>query len=388
MKSRIVETAAFSRKRTLLIRLGLAALVFGAPFAASGATSDEDERANVDQQKKLSESDVRRKVMQTIREGVVRKPSEALSMKQLEPLVKNGPSFFREDKPLVSVKAREILPGLLYGSQSATQNMDLYLPFSEEPAPTIILIHGGAFLWGTARGIFDSMIAYFVPRGYAVATINYRLGGEAKFPRAVNDVKAAIRFLRANAKKYDLDPNRFAVGGESAGGYLAAMAGLTGNIGFLDGDNTENRNVSSAVRIVFDWYGPIDFIAMQEQIKKDIPNPPNFSSPTGELPEEVFLGAKMHANPFMSAICNPENYIAFLDPKTAPVFLIQHGEADRIVPVTQSKIFAKKLKKRIGAKKTILDLIPNQDHGAPAIYSELNYEKMHELMQRVFKTKK
>ena len=383
----------FGFRAMLLVSMGLASAI--APMRAEDRP-ERPKRDNGEELMKPVESgsfetdqdslrDARAKARRMIRRAVVASPKDALSMPQLEPLPSQGSWIHREDKPVADVKARETHPGLLYGTQSATQNMDLFLPNSDEPAPVLILVHGGAFLWGCSRGIFDSMIDFFVARGYAVASVNYRLAGEAKFPRAVNDVKAAVRFLRANAKKFRLDPKRFAIGGESAGAYLAAMVGLTANIGFLDGDNPENRDKSAAVSVVFDWYGPIDFIAMQEQIAKKIKGPAPFTNDKGEHPEDAFLGGRLEENLLQAALCNPENYIGVLNLAKAPLFVIQHGTGDRIVPCEQSEIFAKKLQARLGKKKVVLELIPNQDHGAPAIYSQENFRKMHELMQRAFK---
>ena len=113
-----------------------------------------------------------------------------------------------------------------YAAKSPAQKLDIYLPSGgTKPYPVIVTVHGGAFSMGDkADGQQTPMLAA-LDRGYVVVSVNYRLSAEATYPAAVQDVKAAIRFLRANAAEYGLDPGRIAAWGDSAGGYLAAMAG-------------------------------------------------------------------------------------------------------------------------------------------------------------------
>ena len=105
--------------------------------------------------------------------------------------------------------------------------------------------------------------------GYAVASINYRLSGEAKYPAQINDAKAAVRFLRANAAQYKLNPDKFAAFGASAGGNLAALLGTTCGVKELEGEDLGNAGVSSCVQAVVDWFGPIDFLAMDTRIRRN-----------------------------------------------------------------------------------------------------------------------
>jgi acetyl esterase/lipase len=149
--------------------------------------------------------------------------------------VNTGPAVYRD------------LPYVTNGHQR--QKLDLYIPKSEEKLPLIIRIHGGAWLAGSkeSEGPGD-----FVRNGYAVASINYRLSQHAIFPAQIEDCKSAVRYLRANAQKYNLDPNRFAVWGASAGGHLAALLGTTGDVNedVNEFDVGENLNVSSRVQAV------------------------------------------------------------------------------------------------------------------------------------------
>ena len=152
---------------------------------------------------------------------------------------------------------------LAYGPNGERNKLDLYLPpKADSPLPLIIWVHGGAWLGGSKAGGGSAL--RMLGRGYAVASINYRLSNQAKFPAQIEDCKAAVRFLRANAKKYNLDPDRFGAWGASAGGHLVALLGTTGDVKELEGDG-RNKEVSSRVQAVCDWFGPTDLLKMGEQ---------------------------------------------------------------------------------------------------------------------------
>jgi hypothetical protein len=157
------------------------------------------------------------------------------------PEVNTGPIVYR-DLPYVS-------------NGHERQKLDLFLPREGKNLPLIIRVHGGAWMMGTKDW---EKPEDFIRNGYAVASIGYRLSQHAKFPAQIEDCKAAVRFLRANAQKYNLDPNRFAAWGGSAGGHLAAMLGTTGDINEFDVG--ENLSCSSKVQAVVDYFGPTDLI--------------------------------------------------------------------------------------------------------------------------------
>jgi acetyl esterase/lipase len=221
------------------------------------------------------------------------------------------------------------LPYVTNGHQR--QKLDLYLSKSEEKLPLIIRIHGGAWLAGSKEmeGPGD-----YIRRGYAVASINYRLSQHAIFPAQIEDCKAAVRYLRANAQKYNLDPNRFAVWGSSAGGHLAALLGTTGDINEFDVG--ENLSVSSRVQAVVDYFGPTDFLQIEthrlpEGMVHNIP----------DSPESKLIGGLIVDNPEKAEKANPITYIT----KDAPPFLIIHGDKDPLVPHHQSELLEAALKK-------------------------------------------
>ena len=157
---------------------------------------------------------------------------------------------------------------LAYADDSEAQYVDLYVPPMEEPAPLFVLIHGGGFAFNDAQSRqAQFMYHYFADHGFACASVNYRLSTEAAYPAAVCDVKAAVRFLCRNAAEYRIDPERIAVWGESAGGYLACMTALSAPEAFSDtlciGETEDARFEMPAFDALVDYYGCIDFVSQR-----------------------------------------------------------------------------------------------------------------------------
>ena len=254
-----------------------------------------------------------------------------------------------------------------YASKSAAEKLDIHLPSAgSAPYPVIISVHGGAFLMGDkADGQLTPMLAG-LDRGYAVVSVNYRLSSEAKFPAAVNDVKAAIRFLRANASKYGLDPQKFAVWGGSAGGNLVSMVGTGAGVGSLSDPSLGNASQSDAVQAVVDWFGPIDFASMDPQFEESGAGSANHGA--ADSPESQYLGAPLASVPQKVKASDPTTYISADDPP----FLIEHGTVDAQVPVQQSQEFAAALTKSLGSGKVTLKLLDGAGHADPAFSTQDN----------------
>jgi acetyl esterase/lipase len=210
------------------------------------------------------------------------------------------------------------------------QKLDLYLPKDGQKLPLIINIHGGAWLGGSKE--MDVPLDYLA-HGYAVASINYRLSHHALFPAQIEDCKAAVRWLRANATNFSLDPAHFAAWGKSAGGHLAALLGTTG-----DGktfDVGENLDVSSRVQAVVDYFGPTDLLQMDAHRLAD-----GQVHDKSRSPESLLIGGPLQENKDKAARANPITYLK----KDAPPFLICHGDADPAVPHHQSELLEAALK--------------------------------------------
>ncbi|MEI8200164.1 MAG: alpha/beta hydrolase [Eubacteriales bacterium] len=266
-----------------------------------------------------------------------------------------------------------------YASVSDAEKMDIYLPNDGTgPFPVIIAIHGGAFMSGDKTGEL-AYLTQALKSGYAVVSINYRLSGEAIFPAAINDVKAAIRFLRANADTYNLDTDKMATWGGSAGGNLAALAATSGGVTALQDDTLGNAGQSDAVQACIDWFGPINFTTMDDQftasgIAGQVHN-------TADSPESAYLGALITSVPDLVAACNPETYIT----KDDPAFFIQHGTADILIPTQQSIDFAAKLTAVLGADKVTYESLEGAGHGDAAFTTTENVAKAIAFLDSVLK---
>ncbi|HLN53318.1 MAG TPA: alpha/beta hydrolase [Lentimicrobium sp.] len=265
-----------------------------------------------------------------------------------------------------------------YATKSPAQKLDVYIPDEGEgPFPVILSIHGGAFKSGDKGDGQVTPMLEGLKRGYAVVSINYRLSGEAIWPAQIQDVKAAIRWIRANSKQYKLNSEKIAAWGGSAGGHLSAMAGTSGNVKELEDLTQGNADQSSRVQAVVDWFGPTDFIKMDEHAKESkVSNPQIHSIP--DSPESQLIGKNLADAPELVKAANPETYIT----KDDPPFFIQHGSADPLVPYPQSVYFAEKLEKVIGKDKVTCELIPGSGHGGPAFSTSENLNKVFAFLDK------
>jgi acetyl esterase/lipase len=263
-----------------------------------------------------------------------------------------------------STSAPKNLTNVAYGTKSRSEMLDLSIPTAGNgPYPLVILVHRGAFKVGDKLDDGPSADAdASLSKAYATASLNYRLSSEAIFPAAVQDVKAAVRFLRANASKYELDPTRFAAWGRSAGGNLVALLGTTGDQATIfDEPSLGNAGTSSAVQAVVDWYGPSDFLALDSEMERNTPagclgqtEPHN----PADSPESIYLGGAIQTVATLAKATNPITYIATA--KTLPVFSLAAGDSDCLIPHEQSELLNTALK-AAGATSTYT-LVPGAYH--------------------------
>jgi acetyl esterase/lipase len=231
-----------------------------------------------------------------------------------------------------SVKRPRVFRNMAYVTNGHDrQKLDLYLPKEGKSSPLVVLVHGGAWLGGSKEMWRPDK---FLAQGYAVAAVNYRLSQHAIFPAQIEDCKAAVRWLRAHAAQYNIDPNRFAAMGSSAGGHLAAMLGTTGLTTKFDVG--ENLSVSSRVQAVVDEFGPTDLLQMEAH---KLPGTMMHDAP--DSPESRLIGGAVQENKEKATAANPITYIT----KDAPPFLIIHGDNDPLVPHHQSELLEAALKK-------------------------------------------
>jgi acetyl esterase/lipase len=208
-----------------------------------------------------------------------------------------------------------------------------------------------------------NLVVPLLNAGFAVISINHRSSSDAIFPAQIHDVKAAIRYVRANEVKYKLDSNFIGISGSSSGGHLAAMAGTTSNFNELEGDIGNYKNTSSQVDAVVDWFGPTDFLVMDACGSKLVHDA--ISSPESQL-----IGGAIQENKALVMAANPITYVD----KNDPPFLIIHGDKDELVPHCQSEL----LHSALSAKKVASELIivKNGKHGNNGVFADDNFKKM------------
>ena len=258
------------------------------------------------------------------------------------------------------------------------QSLDIFLPDEGDgPFPTIIFIHGGAFWGGDKRDTQNIYLMNGIRRGYAVVNMNHRLSQEAKFPLPVYDVKAGVRFLRANAAKYCLDPDRFAVGGNSAGAYFAALLGTSADVAALEDYSMGNAGVSSRVQAAIGLFGVYD-LTMQSQFTEDSPATGGFKMPNFA---DQFAGVVCREHPELMALTWPGSYVT----KDCAPTLIQGGTADEVVPYEASPELVDRINAVCGDERAILQALEGRTHGHPDYATPENEEKLFAFLDSVLK---
>jgi acetyl esterase/lipase len=269
---------------------------------------------------------------------------------------------------------------LPYARLSPAQNLDIYLPdVGDGPFPVILHIHGGGFAIGDKRDIHVLAFLKGLARGYAVVSVNYRLSGEATFPAGLQDIKAAIRWLRANSRQYHLDGNRIAACGGSSGGNYAAMVCLTAQVAEFDDFSLGNPEYPCNVQVAVDWFGPTDFLKMDEQLEENGFGPSDHGDATS--PESRYLGAKLSEVPLKVELANPMTYVH----EHMPPLMIQHGRLDTMVPVQQSMMFVEKLEKYVSQDRFEFDILEGAGHGDPLFETEENMNRVFSFIEKHLK---
>lgn len=270
-----------------------------------------------------------------------------------------------------------------YANLSESQKLDIYLPDEGSgPFPVIVAIHGGAFMGCDKADVQVLPMLEALKRDYAVVSINYRLSWEAIFPALVHDVKAAIRWIRANAAEFQFNPQQIAVWGGSAGGYLSLMAGVSNGIPKLEDLSLGNPDQPSHVQAVVDWFGPTNFLEMDKQLMESgMTPPPEFAHSGESSPESLILGDKITRIPHIVKEANPETYIR----PGLPPFFIQHGDKDDTVPHQQSVNIAQKLKVVLGEDHVKFEILSNARHGDPLFETPQNIQKVLDFLDKHLK---
>lgn len=272
------------------------------------------------------------------------------------------------DTTTVSGSASATITNVAYASASSAQKLDVYVPTGNGPFPAVVLIHGGAFMVGDKGGEANNAKA-LTDKGYVAVSINYRLSAEAQFPAQVYDVKAAVRFLRANAATYRINPDKIGSWGASAGGNLSAMLGTTGGVAELEGAELGNSGYSSRVTASVDWFGPINFATM---VSEGLAL--GFAATYNVDNESAYLGVDANSPSNLELVqrSNPTTYIDAQDPP----FWIQVGSADPLIPYTQSLNFYAALRGVLGDAKVSYERLEGAGHGGAQFSGSANLDKV------------
>lgn len=259
------------------------------------------------------------------------------------------------------------------GDTLVAHRMDIYLPEgSNPPYPAVMVIYGSAFFGNNMKQTaYETLGEPLIQNGFAVVTVNHRSSRDAIFPAQIQDIKAAIRFIKATGGNFQIDTSFIGITGYSSGGHLSALAGASASVKIMtidsssaeiEGNIGDYTSYSSKVDAVVDWFGPTDFQLMDScgsTMAHDAP----------DSPESVLIGGPVQENNDLCALANP---ITYIDPHDPP-FLIFHGDADPLVPHCQSEVLFAALQKNGVPSQFVL--VPGAGHG-PGLFEEEYFKRM------------
>ncbi len=250
---------------------------------------------------------------------------------------------------------------------SRVLSLDLYLPTEKENPPIIVWIHGGAWHSGSK----DDPPLDFLPHGYALASIEYRLSTEATFPAQIKDIKAAIQWLRGHSDDYGFNANKVVVWGSSAGGHLAALVGTTNGVVEFDPDYGHHNDQSTDVQGIIDYFGLTDFLTILDQ---STPHGRNVRMPAMTL----LFGEPIGHDSTVLKMASP---VLHVDPSDPPLF-IAHGNQDIQVPINQSIELLKRYEKN--GLYVRFEILENAGHGGNEFHTEEIKSKVVEFLQKIY----
>lgn len=264
-----------------------------------------------------------------------------------------------------------------YASESKNQCFDLYLPETgNQPFPLLVHIHGGGFAFGDKRD--DHLNAYLkaLHRGIAVASLEYRMSGEAIFPAAVLDCRQAIRYIRSHAEAFQIDPEKIAVIGGSAGGNLAAMLGMNVPNGLFPGE-TGDFTVQPYVQAAIDQFGPVRFETMARQAAEN--GISMVAADPSKMPESKYLGCPLDQAP--EQLLKDSYPASYASERMAPM-LVQHGTCDHLVPCAQSEEFVADLKAKGLENKVEYIPLEGADHEDKQFFADENMGRVFAFIEK------
>ncbi|MDZ4852373.1 MAG: alpha/beta hydrolase [Pirellulaceae bacterium] len=241
-----------------------------------------------------------------------------------------------------------------------TLRLDIYDPKQEATAanPVVIWVHGGAWRSGSKENV---PVTRWLDHGFAIASVEYRLSPEARFPALVHDIKAAIRFLRSRSKDYQFDSQRFVIAGASAGGHLAGLVGASDGVDELDGTVGTETQTNTTVQAIVSFYGASN---LQSILSQSTEHGLSVRIPALQL----LLGGQPYECPDLARLASP---LAHVDAKDPPLWLI-HGDADPQMPIEQSKELATAYEKL--SIPVQFDIVPGGKHGGDEFFEPVRLD--------------
>ncbi|MDE0867209.1 MAG: alpha/beta hydrolase [Rubripirellula sp.] len=256
--------------------------------------------------------------------------------------------------------------GIVYVTRETVPlQLDFYLPTEQHgPAPLVVWVHGGAWRSGSRQQV---PVTGLLDHGFAIASLDYRLSGDAPFPAQIHDIKAAIRYLRSNAVELGIDPDRIAIAGASAGGHLAALAGVSQGVQELTGLETNSQQPPDHVAAIVSFYGASNLETILQQ-----------STPHGlgvRVPAlQLLLRSQPDQKPKLARLASPVTHVDAVDP---PLLLI-HGDQDPQMPINQSHEL-KGAYDQAGVKVEF-DVVHGGAHGGAVFYSADRIRRVAEFL--------
>ena len=270
-------------------------------------------------------------------------------------------------EPVASAQALEQPKDLVYARiDGKSLALDLYLPTGVQAPPLLVWVHGGAWTTGSKA----SVPPVFLANGFAVASVDFRQSTEARFPAQVHDIKAAIRYLRANAPAYGYRADKIAIAGDSSGGHLAALVGVTNDHRELEGTVGDNPKQSSSIQAIVSYYGASD---LRTILAQSTPFGLNMRRPALER----LLGALPDQVPELAALASPVSHVDAQDP---PLMLL-HGDQDPQMPINQAHELQGAYEK-LGLDVTFV-VVHGAGHGGAVFYSPSYLKPVLEFLTRV-----
>ena len=245
-----------------------------------------------------------------------------------------------------------------------SHRLDIYLPrVTKAHYPAVIVVYGSAFFGNDMKQIaYKTLGAPLLNSGFAVITVNHRSSRDAIFPAQIQDIKAALRFIKATGHKFKIDTSFVGITGYSSGGHLSAMMGTSGSVAQIEGQVGNYTSYNSSVNAVVDWFGPTDFQSMDSCGSALVHDAP-------DSPESILVGGPIQDNDERCALANP---ISYIDPDDPP-FLILHGDTDPLVPHCQSEKLFQGLQDAGVSSQFVL--VPQAGHG-PGLFEEEYFKMM------------